>query len=125
KLVFGSDSSRVAVGFSDGPIEVWHIQQEKRLASLSGHQGSIQDLCITRDNTSVLSASTDGRVILWNLATKLGVVLGGRMNSYNCVADSIDGRRAAAGADDGTIRIWDLESRQEVAILRGHAEWVR
>ena len=47
------------------------------------------------------------------------------MNSYHCVVDSIDGRRAAAGADDGTIRIWDLASKQEVAVLRGHAEPVR
>jgi len=53
------------------------------------------------------------------------MALGGRMNSYNCVVDSTEGRRAAAGADDGTIRIWDLASKQEVAVLRGHAEPVR
>src|SRR5207247_839958 len=115
----------VAAGRTDGAIEVWHIQQEKRLASLTGHQGGIRGLAITRDNSSVLSASSDGRVILWNLITQRGEALGGRMNSYNCVADSLDGRRVAAGADDGTIRIWDLASKQEVAVLRGHAEWVR
>jgi WD40 repeat protein len=124
RLVFASDSSLLGVGCTDGAIEVWQVQHGKRLASLIGHQGRIEGLCITRDNNFVVSAGSDG-VILWSLATQRGAILGGSMNSYNCVVGSIDGRRAAAGAGDGVIRIWDLASRQEVAVLRGHTEPVR
>jgi WD40 repeat protein/predicted Ser/Thr protein kinase len=123
RLVFASDSSLLGVGCTDGAIELWQVQHGKRLA-LIGRQGRIEGLCITRDNNFVVSAGSGG-VILWSLATQRGEALGGGMNSYKCVADSADGRRAAAGADDGTIRIWDLASKQEVALLRGHAEPVR
>jgi WD40 repeat protein len=61
---------------------------------------------------------------VWNLASQTGAALEGRTTSYNCITDSIDGRRVAAGAEDGTIRIWDLTSRQEVAVLRGHIQEV-
>jgi len=88
-------------------------------------QGWINALSFTRDNKSLVSAGSDGRVMVWDLASRHGTPLEGRMSSYNCVAISTDDRRVAAGGDDGTIRIWDFDSRQEVAVLRGHAQKVR
>jgi eukaryotic-like serine/threonine-protein kinase len=125
RLVFASDSSLLAVGYQDGAIEVDDVQQGGRQMLLVGHQDAIRDLWITRDKKSLLSASGDGRVLLWNLSTRRNQVLGGRTAAYNCVAESIDGRRAAAGANDGRIRIWDLASKQEVAVLAGHTQPVR
>jgi eukaryotic-like serine/threonine-protein kinase len=125
RLAFALDSSLVTLGYADGIIEVYHVPDGGRLVTLVGHDAIVQDLLISRDKKSVLSASGDGRVILWKLATEQGERLGGRMNSYNCVAESTDGRRGVAGADDGTIHVWDLASKQEVAVLRGHVEPVR
>jgi eukaryotic-like serine/threonine-protein kinase len=124
-VVFSRDSSLVAAGSADGIIEVWNVPQKKRLASLGRQLGWINDICIAPDNNSLVTAGSDGRVIIWKIDSQRGTPLNGRMSSYNCVAISTDGRRVGAGENDGTIRIWDFASRQEVAVLRGHTQKVR
>jgi WD40 repeat protein len=40
------------------------------------------------------------------------------------VAFSPDGRRLLSGSDDGTLRLWDAESGQEIHAFAGHQDWV-
>jgi WD40 repeat protein len=44
----------------------------------------------------------------------------GHTEAVSGVAFSPDGRRAASSGHDGMVRIWDLETSQEVARLQGH-----
>ena len=37
-----------------------------------------------------------------------------------CVTCLADGRRIVSGSDDGTIRIWNAQNGEELALLRGH-----
>ena len=42
----------------------------------------------------------------------------------HCVALHPDGTRLATGGRDKTIRIWDIQTHEQVLILRGHTEYV-
>ena len=42
----------------------------------------------------------------------------------NSVAVSADGRLALSGSYDGTVKVWDLTSGQELRTLKGHARVV-
>jgi WD40 repeat protein len=40
------------------------------------------------------------------------------------VAVTPDGRRAVSGSCDKTLKVWDLETGDEVLVLAGHSDWV-
>jgi WD40 repeat protein len=40
------------------------------------------------------------------------------------LAFSPDGRRILAGAEDGTMRLWDLDTGREMRRFEGHTNWV-
>ena len=48
------------------------------------------------------------------------IELKGHTDSVNCVALSSDGKKIVTGSDDGTARIWDVESKKEIQMLAGH-----
>ena len=49
---------------------------------------------------------------------------GGGANVYS-VSFSPDGTMLASGSEDGTIKLWDVASRQNIVTLRGHTRRVR
>ena len=51
-------------------------------------------------------------------------VLAGHTGSVVSAAFSPDGTRVVTASDDGTARIWDAASGEELTLLRGHSGWV-
>lgn len=88
--------ARIAVlGNSDQTIGVWDIAQQRRIHLLSGHPGGWW-------------ADVDSRIR--------------EFLSYDvkAVAITADGDYAVSGADDRTIKVWDLKRGKEVRTLEGH-----
>ncbi len=50
--------------------------------------------------------------------------LEGHEGGVRAVALAADATRALSGGDDGTLRLWDLESGAEMRRLEGHEGWV-
>src|SRR5262249_48430767 len=69
-------------------------------------------------------ASDDRTVRLWDVQTheQLAVISAG--SAVYGVAFSPDGTRLAAGCRDNTVRLIDVASRQQVAELHGHTDYV-
>jgi len=66
----------------------------------------------------VVDAGGRGLVVLLDA---LAATLTGHTNYVNSVAFSPDGKTLASGSDDGTVRLWDVASRQPVGgPLTGH-----
>lgn len=58
----------------------------------------------------------------WQLGSV--VTLSGHTGEVNTIAFSPDGQQFASGSDDQTIKIWNLNQRQELSTLKGHTNWV-
>jgi WD40 repeat protein/tRNA A-37 threonylcarbamoyl transferase component Bud32 len=80
--------------------------------TLTGHTDAVSALGFSPDRRHLASASRDGTVRVWELATRLEVR---RFPSHGVavgVALAADARRLSTIASDGTVRVWETSTGQ-------------
>jgi WD40 repeat protein len=85
------------------------------------HGGFVSALTFTRDGKTLISASGDHLIRLWDPATgKERARLEGHTKAVLALALAPDGNTLASGSTDRTVRLWDLAGRKSVRLLEGH-----
>ncbi|WP_405769051.1 helix-turn-helix domain-containing protein [Streptomyces sp. NBC_01538] len=93
---------------------------------LSGHRGAVNSVVFGPGRRLLASASSDGTVRLWDVATRRAAgTLVGHRGPVRCVAFSPDGRTLASASTDETIRLWSVSGRRGTAVLTAHQGAVR
>ena len=93
--------------------------------TLLGQGGRIHSVAFHPDGKRALSASQDGVVRVWDLATGAEVAaLKGHNGPVFGIAVSPDGAKVLSGGDDKFLRLWDLEKAKEIHKLAGHTDAV-
>src|SRR5262249_50001283 len=94
-----------------------------------GHDGAVVRVLFTADGKQALSASSDGTVRSWDVATgkELRVVRVGqpletstRAATATCLDLSPDGKRALVGYADDLVALWDLKTGRQLWQTREH-----
>lgn len=96
---------------------------DQALASWRGHTDHVWGAAFSPDGKVVASGSSDGSVILWDVAQRQPIK---RLEGIHPglgilrVAFSPGGELLAAGTSDGAILLWDVASRRFLRTLNGH-----
>lgn len=96
----------------------------KHIASLQGHSDTLRSLEFSPDGKTVVTASRDKSVKLWNLAGKELVTLQGHNADVRNAVFSPDGQTIATASWDNTAKLWNLAGK-ELVTLRGHQAGIR
>jgi WD40 repeat protein len=120
-LAFSRDGQYLASTASDGTLRLWEAVTGKAIAVLCKRR--------TKD-CSRLAFSPDGKVLAWQGDAKESIrllavpsgkelrTLTGHLQDVFCVSFSPDGKRLVSGSMDGTVRVWDVASGNEVTPRR-------
>ena len=121
-LSFSPDGRTLASGAAEG-IQIWDVGTQTSTAMFPV---GVTSVAFSPDGATLASGSGDG-VRLWDVASKAEVVSyshsGDRWGpGVNSVAFSPDGALVASGGDDTTVRLWEVATGENVAVLERH-DW--
>ena len=54
-------------GSDDKTVKVWDLSSIKSYATLEGHSQAVNSVCVTSDDTQIISSSTDKTIIVWSI----------------------------------------------------------
>ncbi|MEA5568726.1 WD40 repeat domain-containing protein [Anabaena sp. UHCC 0399] len=79
--------------------------------TLTGHSDSVWSVVITDSGRTLVSASADQTIKVWNLDTKEIIsTLTGHTDTVRAIALSADGQTLASGSGDQTIKVWNFQT---------------
>ncbi|XP_073527390.1 jouberin isoform X2 [Phyllobates terribilis] len=97
------------------PIHLYEIPSGQYLRELHGHLNVVYDLCWSRDDHHLLSASSDGTVRLWrigNEASSALKVLPHPSFVYTAKFHPMSDHLAVTGCYDAVIRVWNMKVKE-------------
>lgn len=102
------------------PIMLYEIPSGRFMKELFGHLNIIYDLCWSRDDHYILTASSDGTARIWKNevgSTKTFRVLPHPAFVYTAKFHPAVKELVVTGCYDSVIRIWKVDMREDSAIL--------
>jgi len=118
-IAFSPDGKKLAIGYSDGNIEIWDTISAK-LKQLTGHTNRVNSVVFSSDGKMLVSGSgnfmfkgkeSDNSVRVWNIVTGTELKLfEGHTDEVSLVAYSPDGKTLVSFSWDGSVRSWNLTS---------------
>jgi WD40 repeat protein len=127
-LAFSPDGLRLATASADQTVRLWDVASGNCVGVLAGHTGVVDQVCFSPDGASIATGADDGTVRLWHATD--GFPLAGPHKDWDAglagfpMAFSRDGRRFVT-MGNGTVRVWDAATGQQLAVLGGRKRFMR
>ena len=97
-------------------------------AVFKGHTSYVYSVCFSKDGNTVLSASWDGTIRLWNTITGEECIdrriKDIHKGNIRVAAFRPDEKMIVSASDDRTLKIWSAVNHRCLKTLRGHTGWI-
>jgi WD40 repeat protein len=90
-------------------IALWRLPEGEPAGQLSGHTAPIGQVAFCPDG-ALVSVGWDGSALVWDVPGLCQrAAYSWQVGRLLCLAVAPDGMTAAAGGEDGSVVVWDLE----------------
>jgi WD40 repeat protein len=104
---------------ANGVVKLWEVTSGQPIRTLTGHSSWVENVVFSPDGRLLLSASSfDQKIILWD--TTKGQILRTFRGSTRAGTFTPDGRQLAWASRDGSVRLVDVATGQEIRRFTGH-----
>ncbi len=110
-LDISADQKLLIIGRELGDALIWDIEKKKVIRTISGHQSAVTDVDFHPDQNTVLTASRDGTVKIWDIydPKKLPQVLDDHLSWVLTASFDPSGNKVISGSADNFIRVWPID----------------
>ena len=126
---FSPDGATLASagGWQVKTVNLWDVATGTNIATLE-HTDVVSLVSFSPDGATLASAGgRQDKINLWDVATGTNIAtleLEGHLFSVRSVSFSPDGAILASGSNNGTILLWDVAAREQIAAFEGHTRGV-
>jgi len=148
-LSISPNGRTLATAGLDNRIVLWDISSGTQLRILKGHVGTVRAVAFSPDGKALASGSKDSTLKIWDLTRKqeplvlisqlknrtvrkdysnhpsIGSEVRGSIANAAGMAFSPDGKFLATSSMDGTAKLWEISSGNELHTLKGHSGPIR
>lgn len=117
-VAFSPDGRFLASASADKTIKLWDVASGSEVHTLSAHTDGVYGLAFSPDGKELISGANDG-YRLW--AVSSGQELTSLSTGWSYSVISPDGEALATRLEDGTVKVMDPASGDEIYTLNGHA----
>ena len=115
-----NDANVLAVGYDDGSVRIWNLEQSESIVVLRGHKTAVTALCFDPSGTRLASGAKDTDIVLWDLSSESGLYrLRGHNNAITSLA-FLTNDHIVSSSKDCLIKLWDLQAQHCVETVVSH-----
>jgi len=122
-VAFLPDNNSLISSGVDKKLLLWNVTTENSQV-IPNQQAIVQDIAVKPDGLMIAAATKEGKLLVWN--QRSGVFNDPDMfyeearNPISAVCFSKDGSVLVSGDQQGSVKIWDINTKNLIQTLRGH-----